>query len=300
MATSCSRRWRLGTAATFAAVLAIAAGAAGLQPAPARAQDKPQDISPDEVAGRQQDVDKLKSKLADTERALADAMKRLDVLKAQSAAVNDELKSREVAIQARTDQQAYETDRTRQEQALRALPKGGDAAPGDAPAADAARKLLYDQALARHEAIRDTFAPNAAGDAAVAGAAGNALRGSPGGLDLVTLAISYIDAVGNARTARARLDRTMRLAREKSVSNLEAETDKASLDTAELKVQLLRGVLEIALNGAKADFSYAEELARKGFESRSQVAEAQARLQILELILKSGQQQSPQQSPQPK
>ena len=93
----------------------------------------------------------------------------------------------------------------------------------------------------------------------------------------------------------------MRLAREKSVSNLEAETDKASLDTAELKVQLLRGVLEIALNGAKADFTDAEELARKGFESRSQVAEAQARLQILELILKSGQQQqSPQQSPQPK
>jgi multidrug resistance efflux pump len=110
-----------------------------------------------------------------------------------------------------------------------------------------------------------------------------------GQLDLINLAISYIDATGNARTARANYERTAKLAGNNNATQTELELHKFALETAERKAQLLRGVTEIALSGAQSDFRYAQELVDQGVAPRSQLSEAKAKLQILELILKSGQ-----------
>ena len=109
-----------------------------------------------------------------------------------------------------------------------------------------------------------------------------------GQLDLVTLALSYIDATGDLQTARARLDRIVKLSAGQR-TELELEEYKVAAATAERKVRLLRGVIEIALAGAKSEYKLARELGDQGVVSRSQVSEAEAKLQILELILKGGQ-----------
>lgn len=123
-------------------------------------------------------------------------------------------------------------------------------------------------------------------------ATGAALFGGKGGgtgIDVVSLALSYVDATGEVRTAEARLKRTSRLVGEKNASQTELAIDEALLETAQRKAKLLRGVIEISITGAKAEYEAAQRMVKGGYAPQSQLADAQAKLQILELILKSGQ-----------
>jgi hypothetical protein len=112
-------------------------------------------------------------------------------------------------------------------------------------------------------------------------AGGGAGKVSAGPLDLIGLATSYSDAVGEVQLAKVRLT----AAGEKSPT--EEAVQRVALGTAERKAKLLRTIAEIALAGARADYDDARKLSAKGFLPQSSLAEAESKLKILELILSS-------------
>ena len=120
--------------------------------------------------------------------------------------------------------------------------------------------------------------------------AGSALGGGKlpaGSLDLVALATSYADAVGNLRIAEARLEAVA-----EHGSGAEQRVEKTSLAAAERKARLLRSIAEIAVSGAEAEYKQARQMTDNGLLPQSKLAEAESKLKILHLILQSGGQES--------
>ncbi len=102
--------------------------------------------------------------------------------------------------------------------------------------------------------------------------AGSALGGgklSAGSLDLVALATSYADAVGNVRIAQARLEAVA-----EHGSGAEQRVEKTSLAAAERKARLLRSIAEIAVSGAEAEYKQARQMTDNGVLPQSKLAEA--------------------------
>jgi hypothetical protein len=139
------------------------------------------------------------------------------------------------------------------------------------------------ETAARDAAVRDA----AVRSAAVPGESGEA-KLSAGSLDLVALATSYADAVGSVRVAKFRV----KAAAEKD-QGAEEQIQRASLETAEHKANLLRSIAEIALAGAEAEYKQSRQLVDQGFMSTSKLAEAEAKLKILHVILQSDGQGNP-------
>lgn len=252
LATSCPRAWRFATVAAFSAAVAIAAGVAGLEPA--RAQDAPS------AGARTDESSKLKAELDATQKALQDTMKRLELLQQESAVSKDEQKLREVSIKQRMEQLLLESTK-RADAEKRAAANGR-------PTASAAA--------------------NTTGETRPAAGAVSSFGAGSGQLDLINLALGYIDAIGDAQTARARLDRMLQVT-PNNRTNLELKEAEIAAQTAERKVKLLQGVIEIALVGAKSELENASRMSDAGLVSRSVISEAEAKYRILELILKSGQ-----------
>jgi hypothetical protein len=276
LATACSPAWHLGTFATFVLALAIGAGAVGRQPA--RAQESPDKPRPADA----QDVDKLKQQLLNARKELDVTMKRLQSLQAEAKSAQDQQAQREVALRQHLEQLWLEQNE------LQALKERAD------------RDRVENNLRLNEKSAQDALAkrngntPNVLGDIPARRDAGNnalayALGSGSGQLDLIALALNYIDAVGSIRTAQAQLERTARLMQEGSVSSTEMELHKAALDTAQRKLQLLRGVIEIVLKGSMDELRRSEEMGKQGTVSNAQVSEARTKVQILELILKSGQ-----------
>ena len=336
LATSCSRGWKVGAATAAAAVLLIAAGVAGLEPA--RAQDRPSEAVPGEAEVRQRDADALKVELDAARKALDVATQRLQQLQQEAEAAKATQQLREVELKARLDQLAAEKaahsdaqgrgQRLDEQVARKLLAEGLKRSEttddefarrlyldvvGVPPEPEALNRFrndntpdkrarLLEELLRKDPARANAWKQwaqsrnNAAAESTAARSAsadGGRAGGSTGGLghgqlDLVTLALSYIDATGDLQTARARLERIAKLPDDRR-SDLGVEEGKVAVVTAERKVRLLRGVIEIALTGAKSEYDQARQLADRGLVSRSEVSDAEAKLQILELILKSGQ-----------
>ncbi|HZN68608.1 MAG TPA: M56 family metallopeptidase [Tepidisphaeraceae bacterium] len=112
-------------------------------------------------------------------------------------------------------------------------------------------------------------------------AGGGSGKVSAGPLDLIGLATSFSDAVGEVQLAKVRLA----AAGEKSPT--EEAVQRVALETAMRKAKLLRTIAEIALAGARAEYEDARKLSAKGFLPQSQMAETESKLKILELILSS-------------
>ena len=364
LATSCSRPWRAGTAAAFALGLVVAAGLIGHQPARAQVAGNGDtaDTPPgarNERSTADRDVDALNVRLAETERALKDAMKRLEAAQINSDVAKQQHEKRELEIKAHLDKLLADAELHKRQPGHNNRPSaGGDAdasnqatfddylkrrldetklPPGGMSDDEFARRVYLDitgnvpDRAALNAFKADTSAEKRArlvqelvrrhpqggadwnrrlgglGTAESAPAAGNVPSANrapardplaqtvapptkldAGQIDLVTLAVNYIDATGYARTSRARLDAASRLA-PNSVSELDMAELKAAADTAERKVKLLRGLIEIALAAAKSEYEYSAKLSEKGFVSQSLMGEAKQKLQILELILSSGQ-----------
>jgi beta-lactamase regulating signal transducer with metallopeptidase domain len=315
LATSCSRRWRLTMLAVFTAAVALATGVAGR--APARAQEAPSTNAEARRQKVQSEVDTLKARLADTQVALNDALDRLQAVQRQ----------REVDVKLRADRADAERQRRSEAEAravdgyltqkLREQPAtrpNGDSDEefarrmhfdivGTPPSADSINRFKSDsdpekrqrlamdlirQRLARAPATDTPAANNLAPAKDVPATGRGDAHVSAGQIDLVTLALSYIDAIGDAETAKARLERMAGLPANQR-TDLELQEYKVVAQTAERKLRLLKGVVEIALTGARSEYKQVKELADQGVAPRSQASEAEAKLQILELILKSGQ-----------
>jgi len=101
--------------------------------------------------------------------------------------------------------------------------------------------------------------------------------------------VAYVDAAGDVRTAQARLERTAKLAGSNDVSRLELDLDKAAMDTAQRKAELLRTLVDIARSAAAAEHEQVRKLVDERVLPQSRLAETEARLKILELIARSGQ-----------
>src|SRR2546421_185955 len=97
-------------------------------------------------------------------------------------------------------------------------------------------------------------------------------------LDLVSLANSYLDAVGNVQLCQVRLSMAQ-------FNAGEVQLAKVSLVTAERKVKIFRGIAEAALQSAKADLESAMQQVKMGLAPTNAVNEPQSRLKILEVIL---------------
>jgi hypothetical protein len=149
------------------------------------------------------------------------------------------------------------------------------------------RKKVVDELLARRAPdvqtngadVAATRPENPAGHDPFAG--GGAGKVSAGPLDLIGLATSYSDAVGEVQLAK------VRLAAAGEKSSAEEAVQRVALETAMRKAKLLRTIAEIALDGARAEYEDARKLSAKGFLPQSRMAEAESKLKILELILSS-------------
>ena len=101
-----------------------------------------------------------------------------------------------------------------------------------------------------------------------------------GSLDLVGLATSYADAVGDVRVAEVRV----KVAQEKN-SPSDQMLEQVAMEKSRHKARLLRSIAEIALRGAHEELQRTEQLAKQGLAPQSTLAESKAKVQILEVIL---------------
>jgi multidrug resistance efflux pump len=104
-------------------------------------------------------------------------------------------------------------------------------------------------------------------------------------LDLISLANTMVDASGAAHLAKAEYDRIIPLGKTNAVGQQLLDTTKVNLETAEKRLRLLRGIAEIALEGAQIDFDRAQKMQAQGMETAQSATDAKAKLQILKMIL---------------
>lgn len=104
-------------------------------------------------------------------------------------------------------------------------------------------------------------------------------------LDLVSLANSTVEAAGAVRVAKAELASKRRMKENGVLGDLERE--EANLETAARRLELLKGIAGIALDGATQELERAKQLYQQGAESAREVSDAQTRVKMLELIVKS-------------
>jgi multidrug resistance efflux pump len=118
-------------------------------------------------------------------------------------------------------------------------------------------------------------------------------------LDLVSLATSYADAVGEVEIAKLEYESRKQLAERNTIPAQELAIAQIKFKTAERKVALLRSIAEAALMETKADMDAArsqlESVGKGRPDDRSairaaeaQVIRAESRLRVLESILASG------------
>jgi hypothetical protein len=108
-------------------------------------------------------------------------------------------------------------------------------------------------------------------------------------LDLVNLANSLVDAAGAVRVAKLNLEAHKRLANAGGGGEVELATAESNLQTAAKRLELLKGIAEIALEGATVDAKRAEQLYKQGVENAQAVSEAMSKMKMLELIVKGAQ-----------
>ena len=111
---------------------------------------------------------------------------------------------------------------------------------------------------------------------------GAGLKLDAGTLDLVGLATSYADAVGDVRVAEVRV----KVAGEASPA--ERMLEEAAMEKSRHKARLLRSIAEIALRGAADELNRTQQLAKENLVSQSALAEARSKVQILQLIVDTG------------
>jgi hypothetical protein len=104
--------------------------------------------------------------------------------------------------------------------------------------------------------------------------------------DLVRLATEYVDAIGDLRLARFDVQQLQRDARDDGDGPPGAGLAKARvrLDTAGMKVRLLRGIVEAEHESARANLEQLRELAKRAAISPNQIPPAKSRVRILQLI----------------
>jgi len=298
--TRCSRSWRLAWVAACAAAFALACGTLGLRRAAAQVSaQQGEDVKTTDTrtAGADLAIEPTETTAADrdTETAEVPVVKEKDGDLAEAGgpsreALEKKLKAAEEQLQRLRDQLNAVSKDTRDPR--------NDAEHELKKASDELRNLAIDQdrgvTAEMLAGIRDRDGDLKLGDKQTALAkygkgtmsltmSGSELTGVKSmraGLDLVNLANSYADAIGNIDVARARVSFTA--ANERAVA-------EAQVHNAEAKARLLGNIVKIALEQAETELGQARQLADTGAAPRSSLEEAEGRVKILQLILESGQ-----------
>jgi hypothetical protein len=108
-------------------------------------------------------------------------------------------------------------------------------------------------------------------------------------LDLVNLANTIVDAAGAVRVAKVNVSARQKLAKDNGFTNMELATEEANLQTAAKRLELLKGIASIALEGASAEFERSNQRFQQGLEGQREVLEAQSKMRMLQLIVKSAE-----------
>lgn len=295
LTTRCSGSWRAGWLAASAAVFVLACGTLGLRSVSAQAstsRDQPvtatesrtldagADLGIDKADTATADREAVTSELADTGTKDGDVSKdgpSREALEAKLRAAEDQVQTLRDLLGAVSKDTRDPRIRTEVE-----LKKAYD----ELGKVAAERDLNDANGLTKLDRVRDPKAggKNLAltdGDKLVV--ASSDLVGAKSirpGLDLVNLANSYADAVGNIQTARARVNFT---------TMDERALAEAQVHNAEAKARLLGNIIKVALAQAQAELDRGRALANQGAVSHSELEEAEGRVQILRLILQSGQ-----------
>jgi protein involved in polysaccharide export with SLBB domain len=114
---------------------------------------------------------------------------------------------------------------------------------------------------------------------------GGMAAGSGVQLDLVSLANSTVEAAGAVRVAKAEVALKRKLKESGAANDL--ERDQANLETAVKRLELLKGIAAIALEGATQELARAKQLYQQGVQSEREVSDAQSRVKMLQLIVNS-------------
>jgi hypothetical protein len=109
----------------------------------------------------------------------------------------------------------------------------------------------------------------------------------PPPLDLVTMATTYIDALGKLKLAEVKYEGLREAAKKAPGSISKSELDAAAIteETARQKVALLASIAKASLESAQAELQHAEQLYQKGYGTQSQVMATRSRVQMLKSIL---------------
>ncbi len=276
LARRCSIYWRLGYSTLLVIVLVLASGTFGLRRAQAQTdneQQKPAErklaVEQAVAAQRQAELDKL--------RAEQDQIKaQLDVLEAEKQKLQAELAKRK-ADGAQNQNVADYYKRSIAQDTLRAA-RGDAAAALEKTYTDKAAGDRDDAVKAERAAVRDWInKKNPPGNREQNEFAGRAQ------LDLVSLANSYVDAIGNLQVAQLEFERMN--GKEKVFTQYEINKAKVDVVTAERKVRIFRAIAEAALESAKSDLDLAVQQVQNGLAPKTATSEAKSRLKILEVIL---------------
>ena len=100
---------------------------------------------------------------------------------------------------------------------------------------------------------------------------------------MVSLANSYVDAVGNLQLAQLEFNRLN--GKDKVFTQYEIDRVKLEVVKAERKVHIFRAIAQAALEAAKSDLDLAMQQVKMGSAPTNAVNEPQSRLKILEVIL---------------
>jgi beta-lactamase regulating signal transducer with metallopeptidase domain len=268
----CSLYWRLSCSTLLIVALILTTGALGIRRANAQA---------DETAAKEFDKRNADEKAAAIHRddELAKLRAEQDQLMAQLKMLEAQKEQIQLLLQKARDNDARAADITGKQQTIeeklrvrREIEMGADQLAAEKARAAAKQKAALDD----REALKDWVTkknPRPADRDAMD-------FGGRAQLDLVSLANSYVDAVGNLQIAEVRLH-----ANQEKGDIAETRIAKVNLETARRKVAIFRSIAEAAQDAAKSDLEIAVQQVQIGLAPKTAVTEAESRLKILKVIL---------------
>jgi hypothetical protein len=278
LARRCSMGWRLSYCVLLMVALVLAGSTFGLRRANAQAADADQKAD--------------ERKLAEEKAAQADRQAELEKLRAEQDQIKAKLEMLELERQKLQLQLVTKGGKVQNDAAIaaqralirdQAVQKAKEAQAGELLAKIAAQN--EDDALTRDKRAKDER--QAMQDWVNKKPGGNREQNEFAGraqLDLVSLANSYVDALGNLQLAELELSQLKTHFGPEEVL-VKSPAMKIKVETARRKVRIFRSIAEAALEAAQVDFEIASRNVKMGLAPENSVMEAKSRLKVIEVIL---------------
>ena len=265
LARRCSIYWRLSYSTLLIVALVLASGTFGLRRANAQADNGQQKVAEQKLAEEQALAAQRQAELVKLRAEQDQIRAQLDVLEAEKQKLQAELERRK-ADGAGADVAAIYKRAIAQDAVV--LAGQNEKRLGEREKAEKDEK----------QALKDWITKkNPAGNREQNEFPGRAQ------LDLVSLANSYVDAIGNFQIQELELQRLS--GKPNVFTPDEINRAKIQVNIAQRKVQIFRAIAEAAMESAKADLDIAKHEFDTGIAPKNAYFEAKSRLKILEVIL---------------